>query len=340
MKTSDLYERLLAASLGLAWGQWTAIGVAGTRATERTIVDPEALTLATLAIGRSDARLFDEMLDWVATNARLMDMARLRRLGKRAPGDQRRLLGVIAPVAIEHGAKSSFVQLAWAGAPAQEASADYGSEPEPLFRPASPGVAGWVSADDLFARVGFLRASPELRGMSRRPDASKGPCLRFRARSLLGPGARAEVLTYLWTHEWAHGRLIAERAAYNQGPVAEYLASLAESRLARKRVDGRRTLYRLVDGLRAVAAPVPAYVDWVGTWPAIVALLDAIRPDGLSEDATWMRLADGLRLQRDALASEGLDADPGDLGGWADDGSSRLEVAVESIIARLRGLVG
>lgn len=336
MRTSDLYARLTDAALELAWAQWSAIGLAGARSSRRTIVDPEALVLATLSIGRSDARLFDEMLDWVATNAQLLDMARLRRLGKRATPDQHRLLGVVAEVAVDRGAKSDFRQIAWAGVLAREAQGKYGREP--LFRSQGADAAPWANTDERFAQAGFERSSPELRGMSRAPDAAQPPCLRFRARALAGPGARAEVLTYLWTHEWAHGRLIAERAAYNQAPVAEYLSSLADAGLAERRSDGRRTLYRFAEGLRAVAAPAPAYVDWVSVWPALIALLDALRPGGLSEDAEWVRLAEVLGAQRDALESEGADADVGDLRGWAEKGSERLATAVESVIARVRRL--
>jgi DNA-binding MarR family transcriptional regulator len=336
VKTSELYDHLSDVTLELAWRQWTAIGVAGTRSSRRTIVDPEALLLATLSIGRSDARLFDEALDWVAVNAQLLDMARLRRLGKRATSDQHRLLGVVAQVAIDHGAKSGFNQIAWAGVLAQEEKGTYAGET--LFRSHGEDAPAWVNTDAQFAQAGFLRSSPELRGMSRAPDATQPACLRFRARSLVGLGARAEVLTYLWTHEWAHGRLIAERAAYNQAPVAEYLSSLAASGLAERRTDGRRTLYRLAEGLRAVAAPGPAYADWVRAWPALVALLDALRPGGLSEPAGWVRLAEALDSQRDGLVAEGVDADIGELRGWAETGSGCLASAVKSVVARVRQL--
>jgi hypothetical protein len=66
--------------------------------------------------------------------------------------------------------------------------------------------------------------------------------------------------------------------------------------------------------------------------------MDALRPDGLSEDAAWVRLAEALLSQRDALASEGVDTEVGDLRGWADHGPERLADAVESIIASVRRL--
>lgn len=332
MRTSDLHDHLREALLDLAWGQWTAMGVAGVRAGGRTIIDPEALTLATLAVGRFDARLFDEMLDWVAVNSRLLDMARLRRLGKRASVEQQRLLGAVAEVAALHAEGSGAKRLGWASVLAEEAPVAYGSEP--LFRSDRPGGADWAATDDIFARVGFLRSSPELRGMSRPPDASRPTCLRFRARALVGLGARAEVLTYLWTHEWAHGRLIAERAAYNQAPVAESLADLAAGKLADTRADGRKTLYRLAEGLQALGTPTPDYVDWVRAWPALITLLSALRPDGLSEDAARVRLAEVLASQRDGLETEGLDVEIGDLRGWADRGSEWMADLIDSVVER------
>ena len=334
MRTSDLYDRLLEAVLDLAWGQWTAMGVAGARSSQRMIIDPEALTLATLAVGRSDARLFDEMLDWVAVNSRLLDMARLRRLGKRASAEQRRLLGAVAEVAALHAEGPGAKRLGWASVLAEEAPAAYGGEP--LFRSEREGAAGWTGTDDLFERAGFLRSSPDLRGMSREPDASRQACVRFRARALVGTSARAEVLTYLWTHEWAHGRLIAERAAYNQAPVAEVLSELAAAKLAETRSDGRKTLYRLAAQLRAVGSPEPAYADWARAWPALVAVLDGLRPSGLSDDAAWMRLAQVLVSQRDGLESEGLEADIGDLSGWADRGPQILAEAIGAVVASVQ----
>lgn len=314
MRTRELHERLLAAALDLAWAQWTAIGAAGSRSSNSSIVDPEALLIATLDIGRADARLFDESVDWLAANARFVDMARLSRLGKRASNAQQRLLGSVADIAIEHGAKSGFHQLAWAAMLAKEGSAAYGSEP--LFYTDRGQNGSWADHDEVFDRAGFRRPRPQLRGMSRTPDATSPACLRFRVRALAGVGAKAEVLTYLLTHEWAHGRLIAERVAYNQQPVADYLSLLSDSGLVTKRIDGRRTLYRISEGLRTVAHPSAKYVDWTQAWTAVVGLLAALRPAGLSEKAEAVRLADAVLAQLRGLEAEGLE-NPNPAMGWS-----------------------
>jgi len=336
-RTSELRERLLQPVLDLLWCQWTAMGVAGARACDGVIIDPEALLLATLAIGRSDARLFDEALDWVSVNAGHLDMSRMRRLGKSGTTEQQALLGVVADIALEHGAKPSLGQLSEAGLIAREESAAYGIKP--LFVSGGRPESSWAGGDERFARAGFARAPLELRGMSRQPRATSPACLRFRARALFGVGARAEVTTYLWCHEWAHGRLIAERSAYNQAPVAEYLTTLADASLVDRRVEGRRTLYRLADGLREAGGQAPAYVDWIRVWPALAAILQVLEPGGESDDAGWLRLAGVLEEQRDALAAEGLGVHVSDLSGWARSGSQVLERTIDEVIARIEALV-
>jgi len=70
------YQTLL---LDFLWRQWSTLGVAGQaqRGDDR-IIDLEALLLLTCTIGRYDARLFDEMLDWLQTNGWLINVMTLK----------------------------------------------------------------------------------------------------------------------------------------------------------------------------------------------------------------------------------------------------------------------
>ena len=55
--------------LDFLWRQWSALGVAGQGAPEeRRVIDPEPLLLLSLTVCRYDARLFDEVLDWLTVN--------------------------------------------------------------------------------------------------------------------------------------------------------------------------------------------------------------------------------------------------------------------------------
>ncbi|MDP2182243.1 MAG: hypothetical protein Q8K99_06715 [Actinomycetota bacterium] len=336
MTPKDLHGALLDSLLELAWRQWSALGVAGIRVASESVVDPEALLVATMSIGRWDARLFDEVLDWVVANNTIVDAARLRRLARDSAEEQQRLVAVVSHLASE-GEKRVGLKRVETDLISREEGVDYGTQP--LFHSSRSVPENWVPEDEVFAGVGFSRSAPELRGMSQQPDTSNPACLRFKARALVGLGARAEVLSYLWTHEWAHGRLIAQRGAYNQSPVAGYLTALCNARLAEKRVDGRRTEYRLTEELRGLGTPTPHYVAWDAVWPALAVVAQALdSTTSLSDEALWSRLATSLDTARKGLAAEGFAVHVPDLTGWALRGPSGLEAMVREIADRAREL--
>jgi len=64
-----------------AWTQWGAIGFGATaRRPARAIVDPEALVLASLALGEHERRLTDVMQYWLGVGVDLLSVGRLRAL--------------------------------------------------------------------------------------------------------------------------------------------------------------------------------------------------------------------------------------------------------------------
>jgi hypothetical protein len=86
MRISEIRDRVSQGLLDFAWRQWAQIGVSATvEGTDRWALDPEALILFTIGMGRRDPRLFDEMLDWMAFNHELLSTQRLRNLGGRFP---------------------------------------------------------------------------------------------------------------------------------------------------------------------------------------------------------------------------------------------------------------
>jgi len=97
MLLSELRERVRQGFLEFAWRQWAQIGVSANIAGfDRWAIDPEALILFTIGVARRDPRLFDEMLDWLAENRRLLTMQRLRNLSARLPVDTHLVGAVIA----------------------------------------------------------------------------------------------------------------------------------------------------------------------------------------------------------------------------------------------------
>ena len=72
---------LVNAVLRVVWGQWTALGVAGTAPVPDQAIDLEALVSFTPSLQDNDPRLHDEALDWCVQHSyRLISLSRLRRL--------------------------------------------------------------------------------------------------------------------------------------------------------------------------------------------------------------------------------------------------------------------
>lgn len=79
-------------AIRFVWNQWAQMGVFGSAVrSEQRAADPEALLLFTLEVSRSDPRLFDEVLDWLALNGRLFSQQRIRNL--MLDEEQERLVG-------------------------------------------------------------------------------------------------------------------------------------------------------------------------------------------------------------------------------------------------------
>lgn len=81
----------------LLWQQWAALGVAGAAKPDAEwCVDPEALVLITTTQGRTDPRLFNEVLHWLWVHGESVNVQRLKNIQKALGLGDRRVLGAIA----------------------------------------------------------------------------------------------------------------------------------------------------------------------------------------------------------------------------------------------------
>jgi uncharacterized protein YegP (UPF0339 family) len=149
--------------------------------------DPEALLVFSLEVARDDPRLFDEILDWLATNEGLLGVRRLRGMCD-SPEDKRLVEGTLGWLSQLHPrARLS---------PRVEVASEVGLQP--LFRGLSTHVP---SPDPAFMAAGLLRPVAQASGAARPPNLREPINLAFRLRQLLGVGARAEIVRYLLTVE-------------------------------------------------------------------------------------------------------------------------------------------
>ncbi len=81
MATLSYSDRVRDLALELTWSLWAELGVSGwKRHHENEAIDLEPLIIATSSLGRLDARLLDESLDWCVANTRFVSGVRLRNL--------------------------------------------------------------------------------------------------------------------------------------------------------------------------------------------------------------------------------------------------------------------
>lgn len=91
MQTTDSIPSEIAAqarevATEAAWHQWSLLGAStGVAPSETTLLDPEALVLASLALRSHERRLSDMLTWWAATGSALLSVQRMRTLATRFP---------------------------------------------------------------------------------------------------------------------------------------------------------------------------------------------------------------------------------------------------------------
>lgn len=216
MSISEARQDLQRHLVSFLWSQWAQIGVlATTERNDRWAADPEALLLLTFEVGREEPRLFDEVLDWLTVNERLVSIQRLRNLAR----DECDHALVEAAVGWLGGRRrrARLEARAKAGGP---------TDPEPFFRNSQLPNA---DPDPAFVAQGFLKAKSEPSGKSQAPKVLLPINFAFRLRLLLGIGVRAEAMRVLLTIDAprANTQVIAASTAYTKRNVQEAVASLS-----------------------------------------------------------------------------------------------------------------
>jgi hypothetical protein len=215
MQISELRDYVSGRLIAFAWDQWAQMGVLGaSQRRNRWSADPEALLLFTFEAGRGDARLFDEVLDWLLVNERLVSVQRLRNLCRD-----------------EIDRELAQASLDWVGQWRPRARLVTKNRHEPPGAPSAlfrgPRIA-IARPDDAFEKHGWLKPASEPSRKSQSPDLLAPINLSFRLRQILGVGARAEVVRVLLTTGAVRmtAQAITTPAAYAKRNVHDALASL------------------------------------------------------------------------------------------------------------------
>lgn len=263
MQTSELRRQVRARLLGFAWDQWAQMGVlASSNRHDRWAMDPEALLLFTLEVGRADARLFEEISDWMIVNEALISVRRLRNLCR----DETDLALADAFLAsVAHWRPRARL----AGKKPQQPPNR--SDAQPFFRDSIAAIRDPVNAG--FLRHGWLKAEVKPSGKSQPPDLLAPINFSFRLRQILGVGARAEVVRVLLTTDAPRPinqvmtQVIANAAGYAKRNVQEALHSLNSAGVILATRFGNELRYgaereRWATMLGLTANQLPIHRDW------------------------------------------------------------------------------
>jgi len=288
MPISTLRDRIHPALVEFAWSQWAQMGVfanAGRR--DRWAQDPEALLVFTLRVGRRDPRLFDEVLDWLRHNGRLVSGRRLATLCP--PGDaEHPVVAAAVDWARVHGSP-----LRLGGRPLVRVSET------PLF-----ATMHVVKADTIFRHHGYLKPATDPSFNSVDPDLSAPLNLAFRLRQHFGlSSSRPEIVRFLLTCDVpdADALAIADAAGYTKRNVSETLAALLAAGAVQRytqRNEGRYSLdrRRWADFLGLTVAELPAYRDWPRLLRALEELDRWLDTNGATDLSDYMQASEARAL--------------------------------------------
>jgi len=96
-------------ALDMGWQLWAELGVSGwARSDDWTAIDVEPLIIATAYLGRLDARLLQESLDWCVSNTRLVSVIRLRNQLKTAHALAREAFGSFGATIRLHSRRANW----------------------------------------------------------------------------------------------------------------------------------------------------------------------------------------------------------------------------------------
>jgi hypothetical protein len=298
VQISELRNVVHARSLEFVWDQWAQMGVLATsRRQDDWAADPEALLLLTLEVGRHDARLFEEVSDWMVRNERLMSVRRLRNLC-RDDTDK----------ALADAFLSSVAR--WRPRPRlagdRTASQVGQSRGEPFFRDGSVPIRRTPDAG--FLKHGWLKPLVEPSGKSQAPNLVAPINFAFRLREILGVGARAEVVRILLTVNAPRlsTQAVADSAGFAKRNVQEALTSLHVAGVIngstlsnQHRYDIDRDRWAELLGLTRL----PEYRDWPRLLHALRRLVRWLGDERLDELSDYM-LASAARSLGDDIGPD------------------------------------
>jgi hypothetical protein len=305
------------------------------------MIDPEPLLAFTTEVARRDARMFDEVLDWLVTNGRWINTQRLSTIVKQDKVGDMAVIGAIASWMSEKD-KS----MKWRGM-TRRMVATQQKRNEALFTARHEGtVAVFEQPETNFEQYGLLRGAIRTRGMTKAVNMKDPLNVMFKSRAAFGIGIRADVMAYLVATDGGHARRIAEILGYNHMRVTEVLAGMAEAGMVSVHSAGRTKHYRAdrQQWQNVLLSEQPGVLKWVN-WRSLTRGLTAIWREVWALDDTRAdayvfssKMRKAMQVAKDDLQGSGVHfAIEDDKGYFAEAYLPVFVRDVEGILTNLEG---
>jgi len=271
------------------WAQWSVLTGAAVKVGRKgawTIVDPEALVLASFAVGHLERRLEDMVASWARGAAYLMSMQRMRTLASRFPEPVEGRLGDFARAAIAGGDKR------WKRLASTQAASEYTARVKPMGR----------------------------------LQLMEGPALTLRLRAGFGVNAKADILSLLLGFAGAAAdlKVIAAATAYTERAVRTATEEMTSSGFIHE-IEGRpssfyadtrawgHVLQRHRLASQEQASAVPRWRSWAAVFAFLAGVIEwaeRVQDEGWSAYVTSSRARDLFENHGRQLRQAKLDMRP------------------------------
>ena len=237
---SNPHAQLREALLDFLWDQWASLGAPaqGVGSPVPFVIDPEALLLASMRFGETDARMADIVADWLPKNGAFLNLQRLKNL--------------------QSGTKLGT----------RENLATLGNLME------AAGFRNWKTLSDSSAKSNA--GDGQSRSMSQSPDPSRPEAFLLKMRMLFGLSARPEIITWLLTHPSGHAAEIARDTGWFSKSVQAILSDFEASGMLMSHMDGRKKVVSVNPRNSILNPGVSGGLRWFTQAPFYLGILHVI----------------------------------------------------------------
>ncbi len=310
--------------LDLVWQQWSSLGVSGYgEYSDSKVIDPESLLLFSASIARYDQRLFDEILDWLVTNGRFINVQRLKTILYEEEYQSSEVIRAIAgELTVRSKSDLKWRKLAELKNPKQETTNLF------FLKNGNPLPVG-EKKDENFLNYGFIRNPVVYRGLSRPFPKRKVNSMLLQLRGLMGVNSRSEILLYLLVNKKGTIQEIADQNYYSWKSVQEVLFEMGHSAAIQFPAAKRGREYYIhaepwLDLLLSSPQPVIQWICWPALFRSFEILFSKLQAPGFTDFSPLAQAAE-LKMLMDTKLNQkfmkaGFGSDLGRLAGvWGEE---------------------